>query len=133
MNLKRMSISYIQESGRRSKSRSVGGRGTSHPVSMSREGGGASHVLLYLLSCVYSGSNIENWHSIVRRGLLNASGTNLQIHGAAHGSGIYLSPKAAVSFGYSATRVSRTTRVMAVCFAFRLIVPSCNYSLNILC
>ena len=50
---------------------------------------------------VCSGSHIENWHSIVRRGLLNASNTALQVNGAAYGSGIYLSPTATMSFGYT--------------------------------
>ena len=49
----------------------------------------------------FHGSNPENWHSILRRGLINASGTSLQLNGAAYGAGIYLSPAANVSFGYS--------------------------------
>lgn len=49
----------------------------------------------------FHGSAPENWHSILRRGLINASGTALQINGAAYGAGIYLSPAANVSFGYS--------------------------------
>ena len=49
----------------------------------------------------FSGSSIENWHSILRIGLINASGTKHQLHGAAYGNGIYLSPNASVSFGYS--------------------------------
>lgn len=49
----------------------------------------------------FHGSNIENWHSIMRKGLLNASGTKYQLHGAAYGKGIYLSPMSSVSFGYS--------------------------------
>eukprot|EP01119_Soliformovum_irregulare_P013152 TRINITY_DN3472_c0_g1_i1.p1 TRINITY_DN3472_c0_g1~~TRINITY_DN3472_c0_g1_i1.p1 ORF type:complete len:429 (-),score=113.19 TRINITY_DN3472_c0_g1_i1:152-1438(-) len=48
----------------------------------------------------FHGSPIENWHAILRTGLKNASGTKLQINGAAYGSGIYLSPAAATSFGY---------------------------------
>jgi len=48
----------------------------------------------------FHGSSIENWHSILRQGLKNASGTKLQMNGAAYGSGIYLSPHAATSFGY---------------------------------
>ena len=78
----------------------------------------------------HSGSNIENWHSIMRKGLINATGTqyqvglsdwthpwgfihgvcsfhtcnvSVQLHGAAHGSGVYLSPKSNVSFGYTTT------------------------------
>ncbi|XP_071845856.1 protein mono-ADP-ribosyltransferase PARP6-like isoform X2 [Apostichopus japonicus] len=49
----------------------------------------------------FHGSNIENWHSILRNGLINASGTKHQCHGAAYGKGIYLSPNSSVSFGYS--------------------------------
>ena len=37
----------------------------------------------------------------MRIGLINASGTKHQMHGAAYGNGIYLSPHAGVSFGYS--------------------------------
>lgn len=63
----------------------------------------------------FHGSSIENWHSIMRNGLMNASGTKLQgkifliepililciVNGAAYGNGIYLSPSSATSFGYS--------------------------------
>jgi hypothetical protein len=49
----------------------------------------------------YHGSNGENWHSILRNGLKNASGTKLQVNGTAYGNGVYLSPNAATSFGYS--------------------------------
>lgn len=51
----------------------------------------------------FHGSNIENWHSIMRIGLINASGTKYQLHGAVHGNGIYLSPNSNVSFGYAST------------------------------
>lgn len=36
----------------------------------------------------FHGSGIENWHSILRRGLLNCSGTKLQTTGAAYGPGV---------------------------------------------
>ena len=49
----------------------------------------------------YHGSRLENWHSILRNGLINASGTKLQVNGTAYGNGIYMSPHASVSFGYS--------------------------------
>uniref|UniRef100_A0A671WNU6 Poly [ADP-ribose] polymerase n=1 Tax=Sparus aurata TaxID=8175 RepID=A0A671WNU6_SPAAU len=49
----------------------------------------------------FHGSHIENWHSILRNGLINASYTKLQLHGAAYGKGIYLSPVSSISFGYS--------------------------------
>ena len=49
----------------------------------------------------YHGSSIENWHSILRNGLKNCSGTKLQVNGAAYGSGVYISPTASMSLGYS--------------------------------
>lgn len=56
----------------------------------------------------FHGSRPENWHSILRRGLINASGTSLQLNGAAYGAGIYLSPAANVSFSYSSLNSSGT-------------------------
>jgi len=67
--------------------------------------------------CVFavcSGSHIENWHSIVRCGLLNASGTQLQVNGAAFGSGVYLSPAAELSFSYSDSRRNLTESTQSV-------------------
>jgi len=49
----------------------------------------------------FHGSRIANWHGILRRGLINASGTKMMSCGAAYGNGIYLSPAAQTSFGYS--------------------------------
>uniref|UniRef100_A0A6Q2WVF8 Poly [ADP-ribose] polymerase n=1 Tax=Esox lucius TaxID=8010 RepID=A0A6Q2WVF8_ESOLU len=49
----------------------------------------------------FHGSHIENWHSILRNGLVVASNTRLQLHGAIYGNGIYLSPMSSISFGYS--------------------------------
>jgi hypothetical protein len=48
----------------------------------------------------FHGSPIENWHCILREGLKSASGTKLQLHGAALGNGVYLAPEAGTSFGY---------------------------------
>ncbi|XP_070828072.1 protein mono-ADP-ribosyltransferase PARP6-like isoform X2 [Chaetodon trifascialis] len=56
---------------------------------------------LYGSTFAFHGSHIENWHSILRNGLVNASYTKLQLHGAAYGKGIYLSPLSSISFGYS--------------------------------
>jgi ubiquitin-protein ligase len=50
---------------------------------------------------LFHGSNIANWHSILRNGIKNCSGTKLQVNGAAHGQGIYLSDSINMSFGYS--------------------------------
>jgi hypothetical protein len=55
----------------------------------------------YGSSWAFHGSNGENWHSILRNGLKNASGTKLQVNGTAYGNGVYLSPNASTSFGYS--------------------------------
>ncbi|XP_040399197.1 protein mono-ADP-ribosyltransferase PARP8-like isoform X1 [Cygnus olor] len=56
---------------------------------------------LYGSTFAFHGSHIENWHSILRNGLVVASNTKLQLHGAMFGSGIYLSPLSSISFGYS--------------------------------
>ena len=52
-------------------------------------------------SFAFHGSRVENWHSILRNGLKNASGTGLQLNGAAYGKGIYLSTASYMSLGYS--------------------------------
>eukprot|EP01126_Amoeba_proteus_P011799 TRINITY_DN14816_c1_g1_i2.p1 TRINITY_DN14816_c1_g1~~TRINITY_DN14816_c1_g1_i2.p1 ORF type:complete len:148 (-),score=25.90 TRINITY_DN14816_c1_g1_i2:100-543(-) len=49
----------------------------------------------------YHGSAWGNWHSIVRNGLKNLSGTNLMSTGQAYGSGIYLAKDSATSLGYA--------------------------------
>lgn len=48
----------------------------------------------------FHGSPIENWHSIIRNGLMNASGTQLELNGAAHGSGVYMSPQIELALSY---------------------------------
>ena len=50
---------------------------------------------------LYHGSPAYNWHSILRNGLKNYSGTTKQSHGAAYGQGIYLAGNSATSMGYS--------------------------------
>ncbi|XP_045063623.1 protein mono-ADP-ribosyltransferase PARP6-like isoform X2 [Coregonus clupeaformis] len=56
---------------------------------------------LYGSTFAFHGSHIENWHSILRNGLVNASCTKLQLHGAVYGKGIYLSPVSSIAYGYS--------------------------------
>jgi hypothetical protein len=56
----------------------------------------------------FHGSNIENWHCILREGLKNASGTALQLNGTAHGSGIYFACTANTSIGYCRTYELKT-------------------------
>ena len=60
----------------------------------------------------FHGSPSENWHSIVRNGLRNASGTALQLHGTAYGKGIYMSPSLGTAGGYTA---GGKFTVVAVC------------------
>jgi hypothetical protein len=42
-----------------------------------------------------------NWHSILRCGLKNYSGTKFQTHGTAYGNGIYLAADSSTSLGYA--------------------------------
>ena len=48
----------------------------------------------------FHGSAAENWHSILRNGLKNMSGTPNMMNGAAFGPGIYLAPSASSCVGY---------------------------------
>ncbi|CAE7438485.1 PARP6 [Symbiodinium sp. CCMP2592] len=52
-------------------------------------------------SFAFHGSSSENWHSILRNGLKNASNTKMMTCGAAHGPGIYLSTASSCSLGYT--------------------------------
>ncbi|CAJ1409330.1 unnamed protein product [Effrenium voratum] len=51
-------------------------------------------------SFAFHGSASENWHSILRNGLKNASHTKLMTSGARFGPGIYLSQESSVSRAY---------------------------------
>lgn len=51
--------------------------------------------------CLFHGSNICNWYSIMRNGIKNMSGTELMANGQAHGAGVYLSNNYNMSYGYS--------------------------------
>ena len=62
----------------------------------------------------FHGSSLENWHSIVRNGLRNASGTSLQVNGAAYGSGIYMSPFISTAAHYTRGSGSGLTVVAVV-------------------
>eukprot|EP00403_Amphidinium_massartii_P014715 CAMPEP_0178413588 /NCGR_PEP_ID=MMETSP0689_2-20121128/22604_1 /TAXON_ID=160604 /ORGANISM="Amphidinium massartii, Strain CS-259" /LENGTH=706 /DNA_ID=CAMNT_0020034863 /DNA_START=73 /DNA_END=2189 /DNA_ORIENTATION=- len=52
----------------------------------------------------FHGSTVENWHSILRNGLKNASATKLQMSGAKYGNGIYLAADSLTSMHYAAPR-----------------------------
>uniref|UniRef100_A0A8C1TVF9 Poly [ADP-ribose] polymerase n=1 Tax=Cyprinus carpio TaxID=7962 RepID=A0A8C1TVF9_CYPCA len=85
---------------------------------------------LYGSTFAFHGSHIENWHSVLRNGLVNASYTKLQLHGAAYGKGIYLSPISSISFGYSGTI---QTRVLCVSLWSRPIQSRFLQSRNLNC
>jgi poly [ADP-ribose] polymerase 6/8 len=56
---------------------------------------------------LWHGSNADRWHSILRNGLKNASGTSMQAHGAAKGPGIYMADDSSMSWGYSQASSNR--------------------------
>lgn len=53
---------------------------------------------------VYHGSNLGNWHSIIRNGIRSMSGTALQSNGQAYGQGVYTSKSIAIGQSYGASR-----------------------------
>jgi ubiquitin-protein ligase len=53
---------------------------------------------------IFHGSSQENWYSILRNGLKNASNTKLMVNAAAYGNGIYLTDSITFAQGYSVTR-----------------------------
>eukprot|EP00479_Gromia_sphaerica_P013772 TRINITY_DN7858_c0_g1_i1.p1 TRINITY_DN7858_c0_g1~~TRINITY_DN7858_c0_g1_i1.p1 ORF type:complete len:169 (-),score=21.84 TRINITY_DN7858_c0_g1_i1:123-629(-) len=57
----------------------------------------------------WHGSPLGNWNSIIREGLRNMSGTKMQLHGAAHGAGIYLAKQSSHSIGYCGTGWGRAS------------------------
>jgi poly [ADP-ribose] polymerase 6/8 len=56
---------------------------------------------------LWHGSHGQRWHSILRNGLKNATGTKLQANGAVLGEGIYFARNAQTSWGYSHPSVNR--------------------------
>lgn len=56
---------------------------------------------------LYHGCPPKNWHSVLRNGLKNFSGTAMMAHGAAYGAGVYFGPTLVIPRGYS--------NVIAVC------------------
>jgi hypothetical protein len=50
---------------------------------------------------LYHGSSMYSWYPIIKNGLQNMSGTKLQMHGAAYGSGMYFSDSFNFACGYA--------------------------------
>jgi hypothetical protein len=71
----------------------------------------------------WHGSPGGRWHSIIREGLKNMTGTRAMVHGSAHGEGIYLPHKSGAAWGYvtpSQNRYANSAlgtelRVIALC------------------
>lgn len=55
----------------------------------------------YGYTYAFHGSPIENWYSIIYNGLKNYSNTKLQLHGAAYGAGVYMSPNLLTAYDYT--------------------------------
>ena len=49
---------------------------------------------------LFHGSPIGNWHSILRNGIKNMSGTRFMSTGQAHGPGVYASNQLSIAYGY---------------------------------
>ncbi|GMR59593.1 hypothetical protein PMAYCL1PPCAC_29788, partial [Pristionchus mayeri] len=69
---------------------------------LKNENGGKTRYLFH-------GSKMENWHSIIRSGLKNMSGTKYMLAGAAYGAGIYLSNLLSMSYNYCTQFGERNT------------------------
>ncbi|EAY03451.1 hypothetical protein TVAG_412550 [Trichomonas vaginalis G3] len=50
---------------------------------------------------LFHGSHLTRWHSILRNGLVNATGTNMEVNGSKFGPGIYFSRESDVSLPYA--------------------------------
>jgi poly [ADP-ribose] polymerase 6/8 len=72
---------------------------------------------------LWHGSNGQRWHSILRNGLKNATGTSMQANGAAFGPGIYFARDSQMSWqyshkspnGYARSRLGKLLHIIALC------------------
>ena len=71
----------------------------------------ATHGSFY----AWHGSPLRNWHSILRNGLQNQSGTKYMSNGCAYGSGIYLANDWSTSYRYSGRPGGSEPRLVALC------------------
>ena len=63
----------------------------------------------YGYTYAFHGSPIQNWYSIIYNGLKNYSNTKLQLHGAAYGAGVYMSPNLSTAYNYAHSYGSKDT------------------------
>ncbi len=63
---------------------------------------------------LYHGSNNARWYSIIRNGLINASGTNMMANGASYGYGIYMSDSYKFALNYSLKNHSANQLIVGV-------------------
>lgn len=64
---------------------------------------------------LFHGSNIKNWHAILRTGIKIFSGTSRMVNGAAYGNGIYASNQFSMSNGYSTQNNNSNYSLVAIC------------------
>jgi poly [ADP-ribose] polymerase 6/8 len=56
---------------------------------------------------LFHGSDGTRWHSVIRNGLKNATGTDMQANGAVLGPGIYFARSSDISLGYAKEATNR--------------------------
>lgn len=68
----------------------------------------------YKQHLLFHGSNMYSWYPIIKNGLKNMSGTNLQMNGAVHGSGMYFSDSFHFASSYARNCVGCQYKVLGV-------------------
>ncbi len=63
---------------------------------------------------LFHGSPIGNWHSILRTGIKNMSGTRFMTTGNAHGSGVYLAEDIRTAYGYGGNGSNHCVAVVEI-------------------
>lgn len=66
---------------------------------------------------LFHGSPISNWHSILRTGIKNMSGTRFMTSGQAYGSGVYLSDNLMLSLLYGSSRNNTSAQSVKYCIS----------------
>lgn len=63
---------------------------------------------------MFHGSKIGNWHSILRNGIRNMSGTTMMSHGAVLGPGVYMADNLQTAFGYGSNGRNACVAVLEI-------------------
>ncbi len=75
---------------------------------------------------LFHGSSLSHWFSILRNGIKVYSGTKMQLHGQAYGSGVYLSDTMATSMSYGVDKHCASD--LCVYGVFQVLKPKSEYS-----